>query len=83
MTNAHTARDWLLASLKDETAIAKHFVAVSTNAKEVTKFGIDTANMFRLLGLGRRTLFDGFGYRPIDHAGGRAGKFPRHAGRIS
>ena len=46
MTNAHTARDWLLASLKDETSIAKHFVAVSTNAKEVTKFGIDTANMF-------------------------------------
>ena len=47
MTNAHTARDWLLAGLKgDETAIAKHFVAVSTNAKEVTKFGIDTANMF-------------------------------------
>ncbi|MDB5394658.1 MAG: Glucose-6-phosphate isomerase [Rhodospirillales bacterium] len=46
MTNAHTARDWLLARLKDETAIAKHFVAVSTNAAEVTKFGIDTANMF-------------------------------------
>src|SRR5438105_4747431 len=46
MTNAHTARDWLLAALKDETAIAKHFVAVSTNAKEVAKFGIDTANMF-------------------------------------
>jgi glucose-6-phosphate isomerase len=46
MTNAHSARDWLLARLKDETSIAKHFVAVSTNAKEVTKFGIDTANMF-------------------------------------
>jgi len=46
MTNAHTARDWLLAGLKDERAIAKHFVAVSTNAGEVTKFGIDTANMF-------------------------------------
>jgi glucose-6-phosphate isomerase len=46
MTNAHTARDWLLASLKDETAVAKHCVAVSTNAKEVAKFGIDTANMF-------------------------------------
>jgi len=46
MTNAHTARDWLLAALKDEAAIAKHFVAVSTNAGEVTKFGIDTANMF-------------------------------------
>src|SRR5271169_2205437 len=47
MTNAHTARDWALAGLGgDETAIAKHFVAVSTNAAEVTKFGIDTANMF-------------------------------------
>ena len=46
MTNAHTARDWALASLKDPTAVAKHFVAVSTNAKEVAKFGIDTANMF-------------------------------------
>jgi glucose-6-phosphate isomerase len=46
MTNAHTARDWSLATLKDEKAIAKHFVAVSTNAGEVTKFGIDTANMF-------------------------------------
>jgi glucose-6-phosphate isomerase len=46
MTNAHTARAWTLASLRDEKAIAKHFVAVSTNAAEVTKFGIDTANMF-------------------------------------
>ncbi len=47
MTNAQTARAWLLAGLEgDEKAIAKHFVAVSTNAAEVTKFGIDTANMF-------------------------------------
>jgi glucose-6-phosphate isomerase len=46
MTNAHTAREWTLASLKDDTAIAKHFVAVSTNAEKVTEFGIDTANMF-------------------------------------
>jgi glucose-6-phosphate isomerase len=47
MTNAHTARDWLLAGLGGEqAATAKHFVAVSTNAQEVTKFGIDTANMF-------------------------------------
>ncbi len=46
MTNAHTARDWALDSLKEESAIAKHFVAVSTNAAEVKKFGIDTANMF-------------------------------------
>lgn len=46
MTNAHSARDWLLASSKDESAVAKHFVALSTNAQEVAKFGIDTANMF-------------------------------------
>jgi len=47
ITNAHTAREWLLAGLKSaEPAIARHFVAVSTNAPEVAKFGIDTANMF-------------------------------------
>jgi len=46
MTNAQTAREWLLAELGDEAAIARHFVAVSTNADEVAKFGIDTANMF-------------------------------------
>ncbi|MFG0263089.1 MAG: glucose-6-phosphate isomerase [Novipirellula sp. JB048] len=47
MTNANTARRWLLAGLGgDETAVAKHFVAVSTNADEVAKFGIDTDNMF-------------------------------------
>src|SRR5215467_8187399 len=47
MSNARTARDWLLAGLGgDEKAVAKHFVAVSTNASEVEKFGIDTANMF-------------------------------------
>lgn len=46
MTNALTAREWLLASAKDESAVAKHFAALSTNAKEVAKFGIDTNNMF-------------------------------------
>lgn len=46
MTNAHTARAWTLAALKDEQAIARHFVAVSTNAEAVSRFGIDTANMF-------------------------------------
>jgi glucose-6-phosphate isomerase len=47
MTNARSARDWSLAGLGgDETSVAKHFVAVSTKAKEVTKFGIDPANMF-------------------------------------
>lgn len=47
MTNAHTAREWLLTGFNgDETSVAKHFVAVSTNAKAVAKFGIDTSNMF-------------------------------------
>ncbi|MFM7734923.1 MAG: glucose-6-phosphate isomerase, partial [Alphaproteobacteria bacterium] len=46
MNNARTAREWLLASLKDESAVRNHFVAVSTNATEVAKFGIDTDNMF-------------------------------------
>ena len=46
MTNAHSARVWSLAKLHEHAAVAKHFVAVSTNAAEVSKFGIDTANMF-------------------------------------
>src|SRR3989475_3760815 len=46
MTNARTARDWALRTLGDERAVAKHFVAVSTNAAEVSAFGIDTQNMF-------------------------------------
>jgi glucose-6-phosphate isomerase len=46
MTNARTARQWALAALGDESAIARHFVAVSTNTQEVSKFGIDTDNMF-------------------------------------
>ncbi|HET6411458.1 MAG TPA: glucose-6-phosphate isomerase [Anaeromyxobacter sp.] len=46
MTNARTARDWVLAALKDPAAVARHFVAVSTSEAEVQKFGIDPANMF-------------------------------------
>jgi glucose-6-phosphate isomerase len=46
MTNARSAREWTMNALGDEEAIAKHFVAVSTNAEEVKKFGIDTDNMF-------------------------------------
>jgi len=46
MTNAHTAREWFLKSAKEEKHVAKHFVALSTNEKEVTKFGIDKQNMF-------------------------------------
>jgi glucose-6-phosphate isomerase len=46
LTNAHSARDWVISALGSEDAIAKHFVAVSTNADRVSDFGIDTANMF-------------------------------------
>jgi glucose-6-phosphate isomerase len=46
MTNAHSAREWFLRSAKDEAHVAKHFAALSTNEKEVIKFGIDKANMF-------------------------------------
>jgi glucose-6-phosphate isomerase len=46
MANAHSARQWFLQSAKNEAEVAKHFVAMSTNAAEVSKFGIDTANMF-------------------------------------
>ncbi|MGZ4755982.1 MAG: glucose-6-phosphate isomerase [Acidimicrobiia bacterium] len=59
MTNARTARDWSLAKLGDDAAVAKHFVAVSTNAEEVAKFGIDTANMFEFWDwVGGRYSFD-------------------------
>jgi len=46
LTNAQSAKEWFLATAKDRAAVAKHFVALSTNAQEVTKFGIDTQNMF-------------------------------------
>ncbi|MFF5978257.1 glucose-6-phosphate isomerase [Streptomyces olindensis] len=46
VTNATSARSWLLAALGDESAVARHFVALSTNAEKVAEFGIDTANMF-------------------------------------
>jgi glucose-6-phosphate isomerase len=46
MTNAHSARDWFLRAAKDESHVAKHFAALSTNEKDVVKFGIDKANMF-------------------------------------
>jgi glucose-6-phosphate isomerase len=46
LTNAHSARDWVVGELGSEDAVAKHFVAVSTNAERVAEFGIDTANMF-------------------------------------
>jgi glucose-6-phosphate isomerase len=63
MTNANTARDWALARLKDKAAIAKHFVAVSTNAAKVKEFGIDTRNMFGFWDWvgGRYSMFSAIG----------------------
>ena len=49
LANAHSARDWFMKAAKDQQAVAKHFVALSTNAKEVSKFGIDTKNMFEYI----------------------------------
>ena len=63
LTNAHTARDWFLDKAKDETAVAKHFVAASTNAVGVEEFGIDTANMFEFFDWvgGRYSLWSAIG----------------------
>ena len=84
ITNAQSARDWLVKGLGgDETSVAKHFVAVSTNAEGVGKIRHRYGEHVRLLGLGWRALFDGLGDRTGNHAGHRAGQFSRHAGRFS
>ena len=70
MTNAESARDWSLKGLGGDTkAVAKHFVAVSTNAAKVSRVRNRHREYVRLLGLGRRALLDGLGDRPCDHAG--------------
>jgi glucose-6-phosphate isomerase len=63
MTNAASAREWCLASLRDPAAVARHFVAVSTNAAEVARFGIDTGNMFGFWDWvgGRYSMFSAIG----------------------
>lgn len=74
LTNAHSAREWLLQAAHDQAAIARHFVAVSTNTKEVAKFGIDTAHMFEFWDWvgGRYSLWSAIGlsialYLGMDH----------------
>jgi glucose-6-phosphate isomerase len=74
ITNARSAREWFLQAAKDESHIAKHFVALSTNASEVAKFGIDTANMFEFWDWvgGRYSLWSSIGltialYLGMDH----------------
>ena len=84
MTNAHTARAWCLAGLGgDATAVARHFVAVSTNAAEVAKFGIDTANMFEFWDWvgGRYSMDSAIGLSTMiaigpDHFSAHAERFP-------
>ena len=66
MTNARTARAWLLAGLGDEAAVAKHFVAVSTNASGGRGLRHRHRQHVRLLGLGRWSLLDGLGHRAVD-----------------
>jgi glucose-6-phosphate isomerase len=74
MTNAHSARDWFLASARDESAVAKHFAALSTNGEAVSKFGIDPQNMFEFWDWvgGRYSLWSAIGlsialYIGMDH----------------
>ena len=71
LTNAHSARDWFLKTAKDESAVAKHFVALSTNAKEVARFGIDTRNMFEFWDWvgGRYSLWSAIGLSIALHIG--------------
>ncbi|HEX8325483.1 MAG TPA: glucose-6-phosphate isomerase [Tepidisphaeraceae bacterium] len=71
LANAHSARDWFLAAAKDKAHVAKHFVAVSTNAAEVSKFGIDTANMFGFWDWvgGRYSLWSAIGLSIILYVG--------------
>ena len=71
LTNAHSARAWFMQAAKDETQIAKHFVALSTNAQEVAQFGIDTANMFEFWDWvgGRYSLWSSIGLSIALHIG--------------
>ena len=83
MTNARTAREWALAGLGgDEAAVAKHFVAVSTNADEVPKFGIDTDNMFGFWDWvgGRYSMDSAIGLSTMLAIG--PARFERDAGRL-
>jgi glucose-6-phosphate isomerase len=71
LTNAHTAKKWFLEAAKEETQVARHFVAISTNAKEVSAFGIDTNNMFEFWDWvgGRYSLWSAIGLSIALHIG--------------
>ena len=82
LTNARTARDWLLSRLHDEAAVAKHFVAVSTNADKVARVRHRHDQHVRVLGLGRRPVLDGLGDRAVADDRDRARRLPRPAGGL-
>jgi len=82
MTNAHTARVWALETLKHSAAIAKHFVAVSTNT-EGWRSSASIRQHVRVLGLGGWALLDGLGDWALHDDCDRPGKIQRNAGRIS
>ena len=83
MTNAGSARDWALAALGDEAAVAKHFVAVSTNAEAVSAVRHRHRQHVRLLELGRRPVLDGVRDRPVHDDRDRAGQLRAAAGRLA
>ena len=80
MTNAHSARDWFLDAARDEAAVARHFVAMSTNTAAVATFRDRPAEHVRVLGLGWRALFPLVGHRPLDCALPGHGQFRSAAG---
>ena len=82
MTNARTAREWSLAKLGDEAAVAKHFVAVSTNAASVAEVRDRHGQHVRVLGLGRRPLLVRLRDRPLAHGRDRSRRVPGHARRV-
>ena len=83
MTNAESAKAWLLKALGDPAAVAKHFVAVSTNAEKVAGVRHRHGQHVRVLGLGRRAVLAAVGDRAVADDRDRAGEFLRDAGRLS
>ena len=83
LTNARSARDWFLKTAGDETAVAKHFAAVSTNAAEVEKFGIDTANMFGFWDWVGGRYSSRLGHRPLADARDRADRLREMLDRLA
>ena len=82
LTNATSARNWVVDQLGAEAAVAKHFVAVSTKFRARRRFRYRHRQHVRLLGLGRWALLDGLRHRALDHAGGGSRTLPRAPRRV-